>query len=357
MLELSTKHQRRVRKVITNEFKASHLIFRVLGPQYQGSYSSNPVIRDAPKAFIHGNPHMDNYVRTLFGSGMVDFDRSRIGPYCWDLIRFLSSLQLSSKTPEKSVSARVFKYLKKSYRNSFEHPEILYTAPSFLARLKPTSTQLSTKTYLAAQKKWAKKLNLYIVDKDDSFIQDVLHLFLKSRKDEGLLSFFRLAKAARCKGSLGKEHILCCLVPIKQKKRRDAILLDIKETYTEENTDVFYSPVKHQGLRMIQAANLYAPNIEQRLGYFSYQGKDYWGREVPSFNAKLKEPLRRHEQEELAWAVGAQLGRAHALSSVSEPHRILEHFKKHQKEIHNLAYEMSIHALTYTQQIKRNLRD
>jgi hypothetical protein len=32
-----------------------------------------------PVTFIHGNPHLDNYVRTARGSAMMDFDRSRMG--------------------------------------------------------------------------------------------------------------------------------------------------------------------------------------------------------------------------------------------------------------------------------------
>ena len=104
---------------------------------------------------------------------------------------------------------------------------------------------------------------------------------------------------------------------------------------------------------MIQASNLYAPNLEQRLGYFTYKKKQYWGREIPSFNAKLKEPLRKHELQELAYAVGTQLGRGHCLSSLEKHSKIPKHLKKNKEEIILLAHDMSMHAKEYYSTLKK----
>ena len=341
MLSLSKSHLSRILPILSDRQKSLHLIFRLLGPELQTSYSSSPILQKAPKAFIHGNPHLDNYVRTFHGSGMVDFDRSRIGPYCWDLIRLFSSFQICSKAFPNPLHPKIIHYTLKGYKNTFSNPHILYSEPSFLNRLQPKKHQFTTKQYLRAQKKWAGKLQKHQVPHDTPEIEELLSLYLKSRKEKQILKFFQIKKAARCNGSLGKEHILIYLEPIKQKQNRDSILIDIKETYCEKDTKLFYSPTEHQGLRMIQASNLYAPNIEQRLGHCTYNNIHYWGREVPVFNAKIKTLLLRRELEELGYSVGAQLGRAHRLSLRTSPADLKKHLQKNEENIIALSRNMT----------------
>ena len=342
LIKLPKEHVQRVIPLLSKPKKSSHLIFRLLGPQFQQLYENHPLLLGAPKVFIHGNPHLDNYVRTFNGSGMVDFDRSRIGPYCWDLIRLFSSLSLSSK--KYPIHNKVYRYTQKGYLNSFKNPDILHAEPSFLHTLRPKDEHLSTSDYLDAEKKWAKKLQENSIPPDDVDLQQMLHLFLKSRKETKLLKFFYIDQAARCPGSLGKEHILISLMPVAQKKRRDSILLDLKQTYHEHDTDLFYSPTEHQGLRMIRASNLYAPNIEQRLGYFTFQNIHYWGREVPAFNAKIKTSLRKYQLEELGYAIGAQLGRAHRLSIKGKAQALRSHLKENFDQIIDVSLEMNQHV-------------
>ena len=341
MFHLSSFQLQRVVPLLARKQKSAHLIFRVLGSQFQSKYSQDPVLVSAPKAFIHGNPHLDNYVRTFNGSGMVDFDRSRMGPYCWDLIRLFSSLYLSSKLFPALLPQKIYKITKKGYLATFNNPDILHAEPSFLHSLRPLPHELSTNDYLEAKKKWAKKLFRFSVPKDNPDIVKMLNLFLKSRNEKKLLKYFYLEKAARSPGSLGKEHILFSLAPFDKEHRRDRILIDIKETYCEEDTSLFYSPTEHQGLRMIRASNLYAPNIEQRLGYFTFQKNHYWGREVPAFNAKIKTTLENHELEELGYCIGAQLGRAHRISLLEHPKYLRSHLKKNFPSIQQIAVDMS----------------
>ena len=92
---------------------------------------------------------------------------------------------------------------------------------------------------------------------------------------------------------------------------------------------------------MIQASNLYAPNVEQRLGHCTYNNIHYWGREVPVFNAKIKTLLIRRELEELGYSVGAQLGRAHRLSVLTPTSELKKHLQKNEKHIVELASEMT----------------
>ncbi|MBM75320.1 MAG: hypothetical protein CMK59_07955 [Proteobacteria bacterium] len=324
MVKLKDPNIDRVRQVLSMPFKAAHLAYRVLGPQFQSIYHEHQDLKNTPSVFVHGNPHLDNFVRTFTGVGMVDFDRSRIGPYSWDIVRFLGSLQLYGFS-EESLSKEIIKCFLRGYKASFKNPDIFYSIPSFLQEVLPKTWQMSMSAYISADKKWAKKLNINPVDKTDPKWMLMLVAYLKSRKEHRLLNYYQLTQVGTSPGSLGKLHILLLLEDVEE-EQRGPILIDLKETYCEDNTPYFFTPTDHHGLRMIKAANLYAPNVEQRLGYFSFEGEQFWGREIPSFNAKIKVQLSEAQQEELGYMVGSQLGRAHRLSLYhSDPDRLLEH--------------------------------
>jgi len=87
--------------------EARYLFFRMACPIMQSKLGRFLDLTKIPATFIHGNPHLDNYVRTFHGSAMMDFDRSRIGPYCWDIIRFLSSISFVIK--ERTVKNTAYK--------------------------------------------------------------------------------------------------------------------------------------------------------------------------------------------------------------------------------------------------------
>ncbi len=320
-----------------------HLIFRLLGPQLQQHYAKNACLLSAPKVFMHGNPHLDNYVRSFTGTGMVDFDRSRMGPYAWDFIRFFSSLALFESETIQPNHKSIYKFFRKGYLGAFNNPDIFYSIPSFMKTISPKNNHLTTQNYLLANRKWAQKLNSF----PDIRLKahKLLRLYLKSRDEVKLLKFYRIHQTARCPGSLGKDHYLFSLFPKDSEQNRDQLLIDIKKTYCEPDTALFYSPVEHHGLRMIRASNLYAPNIEQRLGYFTYKKEQYWGREVPSFSVKIRRALILSEQQELAYCVGSQLGRGHRLSlENNNPSKLLQHFQASYKTIQKMSTEMNQHV-------------
>src|SRR5690606_2541076 len=114
-------------------------------------------------------------------------------------------------------------------------------------------------------------------------ILQLLQNFLASRHEVNLLNEFYLDEAGLTPGSLGKKHYILSLLPKNPDSHKDAILLDIKEVYEEKNNRFFYSPVEHHGLRMIEASKVFADGMEERLGYCTFNNKQYWGRQIPSF--------------------------------------------------------------------------
>lgn len=315
LLNLESEQADRIKKVLNDPDKACHLIFRLLGPAFQQHFSKVKDLQEVPKVFIHGNPHMDNYVRTFTGAGMVDFDRSRVGPYAWDIIRFIASLALRSTEKDQTVIKEKTKQIfLDGYLASLNNTDIYFTTPTFVKTMVPKPEEMTTKAYLDANKKWAKKMRKGSIDKDDKNIRKMLELFLESRGEKSLLKSYKISEAGKSAGSLGKMHYLIALTSKDKNENKDDILIDLKETYQEPDTELFSSPTDHHGLRMIKASNLYAPGVEQRLGHFTWKGKDFWGREIPAFNAKVKELMSETEIQEVAYCVGSQLARGHARS-------------------------------------------
>ncbi len=98
---------------------------------------------------------------------------------------------------------------------------------------------------------------------------------------------------------------------------KDHLMIDIKEVYSEKNTRHFFNPYPHHGIRMIEASKIFADGIEERLGYATIQGKQYWGRQIPSFAVKVKKYLDLDECLDVAYSIGSQLGHGHRKSLVS----------------------------------------
>jgi hypothetical protein len=328
--------------------EARYLLFRISGPLMQAKLHRFFDLTRVPITFIHGNPHVDNYVRTLKGSAMMDFDRSRMGPYCWDIIRFLSSLSLRKNYEADFLEPRIVEYFLDAYYTHFLHPEIPHKQLKILKSVDPEKWQLSTKEYLKANKKWAGKLHQFPVNPKSELVRTLLMQYLESRQEVHLMNEYYIDEVGLTPGSLGKKHYVYSLMPKNQDSRNDAILLDIKEVYKEKDNKFFYSPCEHHGLRMIQASRLYADGMEERLGYCTFQHKQYWGRQIPSFAVKVKKFLDKDELCDFAYSVGSELGKGHRKGLRDPKHAELiekdlqQNFDNYYKISKLFTYELSI---------------
>lgn len=291
--------------------QARYLFFRMAGPIMQNKLQRFVDLTKVPTTFIHGNPHVDNYVRTFRGSAMMDFDRSRMGPYCWDIIRFLSSLALRKEDNDGFLDRRVIEHFIDAYIVHFMHPEIPHKQLKMLKEVKLERWQTSTKEYLKANKRWAKKMHDHRINSRSEATQQLLLRFLESRNEVSLLNEFYVDEVGLTPGSLGKKHFIYSLLPKNPDSHLDAILLDIKEVYEEKNNRFFYTPYEHHGQRMIEASKIFADGMEERLGFCTYQNKQYWGRQIPSFAVKVKKFLDKDELCDFAYSVGSELGKGH----------------------------------------------
>lgn len=291
--------------------EARYLFFRMACPLMQTRLPRFVDLHKVPATFIHGNPHIDNYVRTFNGSAMMDFDRSRIGPYCWDIIRFLSSLSLRRDKEDGYLDPKVVEYFLDAYIVHFLNPEIPAKQLKMLKGVEPEKWQMTSRDYLKANKKWAKKMHENSLPTNSETATQLLNKFLASRNELSLLNEYKVNEVGLTPGSLGKKHFIFSLLPKNDDSRKDAILLDIKEVYEEKNTKFFYSPCTHHGERMILASKVFADGMEDRLGFCTHQNRQYWGRQVPSFAVKVKKFLNKDEQCDFAYSVGSELGKGH----------------------------------------------
>ncbi|HXH74403.1 MAG TPA: DUF2252 family protein [Bacteriovoracaceae bacterium] len=325
-----------------------YLLFRMAGPLMQNKLPRFLDLNKVPVTFLHGNPHLDNYVRTFRGSAMIDFDRSRMGPYCWDIIRFLSSLSLRRAENNGFLDRKVVEHFIDSYITHFLYPDIPSKPLKMLKNAQPEKWQVSTWEYLAGNKKWAKKMREKPLDPRSEFSTGLLKKFLESRDELSLLNRYRVEEVGEAPGSFGKRHYIFALNPIDRDSHEDSILLDIKEVYEEKDNRFFYSPFPHHGQRMIEAGKVYAPGMEERLGFCTFKNVQYWGRDIPSFAIKVKKFLNKDEQCDFACSVGSELGKGHfkGLKNPAEA-EILEkdftkNFDKYYKISKLFTYELNL---------------
>jgi hypothetical protein len=266
-----------------------------------------------PNVFLHGNPHVDNYAKTLRGGAMADFDRSRRGPYAWDLARFMVSLSLRQKTPHHALLPKgALKALLKGYRRGFEHPERGWEQMRELAGVTPEPWELTTDGYIGHGGKWLKELRESPLAKDDPRVLTLVAPYLDR---------YDVEEAGKGHGSMGFRDLV--LVLLKPKAGGDRVLLNIKAVRSDPDTEWYKNPAPNDGERMLRASELYAPGWEDGPARAELDGVEYYIRRIPPHNVKLKKLLDRDQLEDLAYAVGTQLGRGHRLSVAGEPAAVL----------------------------------
>jgi len=304
-----------IRRNYLHEKRGAHFYFRNMLLPMQDRFAQLMDMASMPRALLHGSPHVDNYAKSNQGAAMVDFDRSRVGPYSWDLIRLMVSLSLRQKKQAHGLlDAEVLKQLKRGYLRGFRNPARPFSEFRELKNVEPEDDELTTNAYLKANKKWAKEMRRNKLATDDADVVKLVGSWAEGRAD-GVLNDYYIEEAGRGQGSMGFRGLfLVVLAPKKKKSGKDRILLNIKATRTDPDTEWYKSPYGTESERMRAAAELHAPGWELRAGGAVLDGVEYYARQIDPLNAKLKKMLSHEQQEDFAYSAGTQLGRAHRLS-------------------------------------------
>jgi len=304
-----------IRRNYLNEKRGAHFYFRNMLLPMQERFGQLLKMGSTPRVLLHGSPHVDNYAKSNQGAAMVDFDRSRVGPYSWDLVRLMVSLSLRAKKDSKGLLDKdVLKRMKKGYLRGFRHPDRPFSEYRELKDVEPGDDELTTDAYLAANKKWAKEMRRNALQANDADVVKLVGSWAEGRAD-GVLNDYFIEEAGRGQGSMGFRGLyLVVLAPRDSHAGRDRILLNIKATRVDPDTEWYKSPYGSEAERMRAAAELHAPGWELRAGGAMLKGVEFYARQLDPLNAKLKKMLTVDEQEDFAYSVGTQLGRAHRLS-------------------------------------------
>lgn len=322
--------------------RGAFFYFRTMCIRMQERFAQLADHSQMPKVFLHGNPHLENYVKTENGAAMIDFDRSRFGPYAWDLVRLLASIALKKPQNEKKfLSDIVVDYLYEGYVRSFNHADLHFKEPTHIAAIQPAPHQKMIDQYLSSNASWAKKLRENPVPFDSDWVQGVLRSYLESREELHLLDDYFVEKSAQAEGTMLNKRLLILLTPRRKDVGLERILLDVKTVYQDPDNEWYHNPYSHHGIRMIEAAKVYAPLVEERLGYATYNGEQYWGREIPTFAYKIKDRLSVTAQLDIAYSVGTQLGQAHRRTIQAEEVSLLnQHLSTHYKDYVRIAEQL-----------------
>ncbi len=290
-----------------------HKFFRLSGPAMQERFTEVVDCSTMPKLLLHGNPHVANYCKTSNGAAMVDFDRSRVGPYAYDIVRFLTSVSICGSDDGQFLHPVVVDHFRRGYLYGlFANKRYKHEEMHELRTQEPRRWQMSATDYLESGKKWAKKLFENKVGVSRKRIK-MLESYFESRNDNHTLERFCLTTCSTVAGSLGKLHHLYLLED--KKNDLEPIIIDIKEVYAEKDNKWFTNPYSHHGVRMNTAGEIYAPGWEQMPGHATYKEEQYWCRQIPIQQVKLAAPIDPIDQCDLCFAVGAELGRGHSLAS------------------------------------------
>ncbi len=315
------------RELVLKPVTGTHRFFRMSGPLMQTVFADLVDHSQIPSILIHGNPHVANYCKTRRGAAMADFDRSRIGPYAYDIVRFLISVSLSRDIQDTEfLHPIIIEQFKRGYLAGFASQSPDFDEMYELRTTEPKKWQASTNTYLESGKKWAKRLSAHQT-KVTKRLTSMLTEYLENRDELKLLERHQLKQCAEVAGSMGKLHHLYLLQD--RKDKRDALIIDIKEVYEEEDNEWYTNPFAHHGERMNAAGDIYAPGWEQRPGQTSYKGQQYWARQIPTQQIKITIPLNQLDQCDLCYAVGSQLGSGHARAATAAQRiQILQDFNQ-----------------------------
>jgi len=303
-----------IRRNYMKEKRGAHFYFRNALLPMQERFAQLVDLSAMPKVFLHGSPHVDNYAKSHQGAAMVDFDRSRVGPYAWDLVRLMVSLSLRQKKPvEGLLDKAVLKQLKKGYLHGFRHPNRPFSEARIIKDVEAEPEEETTDAYLK-KGKWAKEMRADPLPIGDP---DVVRLIQGYNESVGgrLLDKYEIEEAGRGQGSMGFRGLfLVVLAPKDKDAGLDRILLNIKQVRADPDTEWYKNPYDSEIERMHAAAELYAPGWALGPGSATLDGVEYDVRQIDPLNAKIKKMLNAEQQADIAYAVGTQLGRAHRLS-------------------------------------------
>jgi hypothetical protein len=296
-----------------------------------------------PQVTLHGDAHLEQYALTELGRGLTDFDDGTRGPMVIDLARFGTSLELVSRIrgwPGRGL--RAFDRCLAGYRAALRDPDLKVPVPSVASRLMEGFTDdrqkaLDRSVALVAQP-------LEVTPAFAAALGDYSRGVRLSEPD--LAPGFFVAKSLGelrlgIGSALDRKYLARTEGPTSASD--DDVLLEIKEV-----RDLSAAPCLQNGHgagRVLTSHSVipYAPFLYP--GGLEWNDTSYWVHAwTLNYRELVIEELRSaDEMDEVAYEVGAQLGRGHVLPT---PHRlereaILAALAVHEPELKRTVHDLA----------------
>ena len=319
-----------------------HFFFRNQHQKLLERFEQLADVASMPVVFLHANPHVDNFSKSHQGCSLADFDRSKFGPYAWDLLRLMLSVSLRQKDMTSHVlHSSVVRKARDGYLWGFAHPDMPWRQMQKMELIKVSEDEIDMNAYLAANRGWAREMRSNPLPVDHPDVLSLVQQFVESRKETELLDQYEIEEAGRGFGSMG-ERLRFLVVLCPKDRKGDRIFLDMKETRQDPDTQFFRNPFDHQGKRLIAASKLYCPGWMLRQGYGKLGDLEFHMRQIPPLNAKLKGLLSLADQKDFVYAAASQLGRGHRLSlqGFVSPDKLVSHLTSYLPELMEIAQRL-----------------
>jgi hypothetical protein len=278
-----------------------------------------PQLRSMPLVNLHGDAHVEQYAVTSTAQGLHDFDASTTGPAVLDLVRFGASLHLAMQSRGWSRGGDALDAFLKGYRAGLANPQVERPLPGLVARFRGGFSK-DRRPFL----KWAESL-MDPVSAGTSFekgYQAYVGLMHEQYPDLPK-SFFKLKRAGRVRLGVGSALDIKLLARIEgpSDAPEDDVILEAKEVRDLRDITCVHAMVGDAFRILIAQARMadVPPRFMAqvpRVGGEPYRGAPFWVHEWSHDyqEIELKKNLASADELiEIAYDVGAQLGRGHAM--------------------------------------------
>lgn len=89
-----------------------------------------------PVVNLHGDAHLEQYAMTSEGRGLADFDDSSTGPALLDIVRFASSIEIAAEARGLGDASVAVASFLRGYRQGLEEPDMVAPEPAFVTEVR-----------------------------------------------------------------------------------------------------------------------------------------------------------------------------------------------------------------------------
>lgn len=293
---------------------SAYAYFRFVNATFVGEVCRRlqPQLAQAQRVNLHGDAHLEQFAVTDAGRGLNDFDDSVRGPAAIDLVRFTTSLQLSTRARGWPVDAALDAFFA-GYRTALADPTFRAPQPAIVARVRARFDADPAKYFALVE-----RLMEPIPAENEARLRRAMVPYVEAihAADPGLAaSTFQIRSVGRTRVGIGSARAHKYLVRIEgaTSSADDDVVLEVKEVGDVPEGTCVERGNARDPLRPIvgQARIGYEPY--RFAGYLTYDDAPYWvhawERNYCELSASQFDSVE--ELVETSFDAGVQLGLGH----------------------------------------------